>query len=763
MKVQGHVATSDERMLKRNLCGDSPFFSIITISLNNCSALARAIDSISSQAFRDYELIIVDGGSNDGTIELASTRAGEITKFVSEPDTGIYNALNKGISFAKGSVIGLIHADDVLAFNALTRYHEAFEATGADIVLGDCIYFDSSGNVQAYKPARNYGLETMFRGITGAHEAAFIKLSAYRRYGYYDETYRSAADYKLLSHMVISGASVACTGSVEVYKLADGESFSKDVEFRENFRLAVERSPRLTADEYSVLLKLKNYRDIKHNDFLEIYSLLPHLSANSTVLRGLSMALLTILMGDSKSTSFRRKDTSSRISRTAVENNRILFCISSIKGVSGGAERVLIDVASQLVARNHDVLVGSADGRIGTPFYRPDAPVDLVDIFEPPFNKLPDFTPDLASELFALVDRTPDDILKIVHGCKTLRGQFESWGQFVVLCREEFSGSLDRIREEVRSEIGDWITRHGSRVKRWRGLIREFKPGVVVPFMISASTEVFIAARGTNTRVVISNHGNPIRDYLHQDDWDDGLLDRSLRLFAILSSHKNIWLQDAFLTSIPSQAASRSIVIGNPIRCAAQADGGPHTKKIVLGVGRLIPLKRFGVLIRAFAKIAGQFPDWQLQLYGDGPERTELEALIETLELRSQITLNRATRDIFSAYQSASMIVSCSEMEGFGMTVAEALASGVPAVVPAETSELAVLVEDGLSGLHVTGRDLVSGFAAAMRHMMSNDRLRGEMGIAARKSMERYSVARIGSLWEQALVPSCRPSLVEVS
>ncbi len=755
LKIMDVPPAASNQILAERAGREVPFFSIITISLNNCGALERAIDSISNQAFRDYELLIIDGGSTDGTVELARRRASEIDKFVSEPDSGIYNALNKGIAMARGKVIGLIHADDVLAFNALTRYKTTFEATGADIVLGDCIYFDSSGKFQAYKPARNYGLETMFRGITGAHEAVFIKSSAYRRHGCYDETYRSAADYKLLSNMIISGATTACTESVEVYKLAGGESFSRDVEFKENYRLALERLPNLKPDEYAILLKLKNYRDIDRDDYLNLYNLLPRLSANSSVLRGLSMTLLTILMGDSKSISFRRNVATNQFHRDAVDDDRILFCISSIKGISGGAERVLIDIASQMSARGHEILIGCADGRVGNPFYRPDMPVDLVDIFEPPFNRLLDFSSDLVTEVSSLINRMPEDILKVTYGCKALRGQFENWNQFVLLCRQTISATPDHIRAEMRNEVNGWVEKHGSRVRRWRGLIREFKPGTVVPFMISSSTEAYIAARGTKTRVVISNHGNPIRDYLYQDDWDDGLLDRSLRFFAILSSHKNIWLQDTFLASIPGQAASKSIVIGNPIRADIREHTGQR-KKVVLGVGRLIPIKRFEVLIKAFARIAGQFIDWRLEIYGDGPERVGLQALIETLGLVGRVSLNGATRDIFRAYQNASMIVSCSEMEGFGMTVAEALASGLPAIVPASTSALAILVDDGLCGLHVDGPDLVNGFAAAMQHMMSSDLLRDEMSKVATKSMEKYSVSRVVDLWEAALVASHR-------
>ena len=83
--------------------------------------------------------------------------------------------------------------------------------------------------------------------------------------------------------------------------------------------------------------------------------------------------------------------------------------------------------------------------------------------------------------------------------------------------------------------------------------------------MISASTQVFIAARKTRTKVIVTNHGNPIRDYLYQDDWDNSILDRALRFFTIMAAEKVHWLQKEFLEHIPVQAREKSIIIPNPV------------------------------------------------------------------------------------------------------------------------------------------------------------------------------------------------------
>ena len=256
----------------------TPFFSIITVSYNDADALSRSLDAIYAQSYRDFEIIVIDGASTDDTLSILNSRRNEIDYFISEPDDGIYQAINKGIRLARGKVVGLVHADDILACNALTHYHQKFLDNNVDIVLGDCCYFKEGGQLSAYKPARDYGAETIFRGITAAHEAVFVRLSVYDKLGTYDETYASAADFKLISTMILSGVTTASTNFVEVFKQEGGASFSKDVEFRENLRLIREHAPHLSEAHYQQLLKLKNYRNLCPADVRAIYDLVPSLN-----------------------------------------------------------------------------------------------------------------------------------------------------------------------------------------------------------------------------------------------------------------------------------------------------------------------------------------------------------------------------------------------------------------------------------------------------------------------------------------------------
>ena len=101
--------------------------SIITATYNSVSTLKNTLNSLHSQKFKNFEHIIIDGGSSDGTIDLIKNNKNNFTTFISEPDNGIYDALNKGISLAKGQIIGFLHSDDILSNNnILTQINNSF-------------------------------------------------------------------------------------------------------------------------------------------------------------------------------------------------------------------------------------------------------------------------------------------------------------------------------------------------------------------------------------------------------------------------------------------------------------------------------------------------------------------------------------------------------------------------------------------------------------------------------------------------------------
>lgn len=181
--------------------------SIITTCYNRCSTIGGAIKSVLVQDYQDIEYIVVDGASTDGSQEVikaelqsAIFRSKDI-KFVSEPDGGMYEAINKGIRMATGDVIGLVHSDDMLYDeHVISDVVRKFEESEADFVYGDGIYVDSSDpsrKVRIWNGGEYYRWKVKL-GWLPLHPTCYIRRDVMMREGLYDESYHIAADTDLL-------------------------------------------------------------------------------------------------------------------------------------------------------------------------------------------------------------------------------------------------------------------------------------------------------------------------------------------------------------------------------------------------------------------------------------------------------------------------------------------------------------------------------------------------------------------------------------
>ena len=168
-------------------------FSIITAVFNAENTIERALLSVTSQSFRDFEYIIIDGGSTDRTLEILGKHRGDIARLVSEPDRGMYDAMNKGIAMATGEWVGILNADDWYEPDALAQAAEAAELhPEAEFIHCDLTMWKGDRKrVQHGNPAGQ------IRGcrMTVHHPGSFVKKSVYGRIGGYDIRYRLAADY----------------------------------------------------------------------------------------------------------------------------------------------------------------------------------------------------------------------------------------------------------------------------------------------------------------------------------------------------------------------------------------------------------------------------------------------------------------------------------------------------------------------------------------------------------------------------------------
>lgn len=172
--------------------------SVVTAVFNNRETIGAAIESALSQVGVEVELIVIDGGSSDGTLEVLRGYGDRLAVLVSEPDRGIYDALNKGIQRATGDVVGFLHSDDLFADETvLARIAAAFVASGAGAVYGDLQYVrkDDPNVVVRYWQAGEFSQSRLGWGWMPPHPTFYVRRSVYERLGTFDLRYRIAADY----------------------------------------------------------------------------------------------------------------------------------------------------------------------------------------------------------------------------------------------------------------------------------------------------------------------------------------------------------------------------------------------------------------------------------------------------------------------------------------------------------------------------------------------------------------------------------------
>jgi glycosyltransferase involved in cell wall biosynthesis len=179
--------------------------SIITVVFNGVSTIKHCIESVLNQDFDSIEYIIIDGNSNDGTRELIESYGSKIHKFLSEPDKGIYDAMNKGIKLATGDFIGILNADDFYANNSvISEIVKAVKINDSDACYGDLNYVDARDESVITRKwvSGKYKPNSFLMGWMPPHPTFFLKRTCYQKHGNFRLDMGSAADYELMLRMI---------------------------------------------------------------------------------------------------------------------------------------------------------------------------------------------------------------------------------------------------------------------------------------------------------------------------------------------------------------------------------------------------------------------------------------------------------------------------------------------------------------------------------------------------------------------------------
>ena len=370
---------------------------------------------------------------------------------------------------------------------------------------------------------------------------------------------------------------------------------------------------------------------------------------------------------------------------------KIVLATTSLHQLAGGAERQVIMLANELTKRGHDVHLLSRDTPTAVAFYQLD---------------------------------------EAVH-----------WH------RQNYGNPFQKAT---------WLTRI-RRALATRRLMKRICPDLVVCFQFG----VFIAVKGyclgQQTGGIIGPIVAAERVSPQAYDFLTSPSSKQLQL-QLLSLADHITVQCAsYVSQYPRSVARKITVVPNPVPSArdqhlANAAGENSGPRRLLCVGRLCFQKNQTVLIDAFAPLASEFPDWHLDIVGDGADEQALRGLVASLGLKERISFYGAQHDVPFFLQRSHLFCLPSRWEGFPNALSEALAHGLPAVGFKDCMGINDLIQNGINGILADGADDAQSLSLALGTLMKDDGARRTMGLAAAGSVAIFQPKAIYDHWERTLV-----------
>jgi glycosyltransferase involved in cell wall biosynthesis len=398
---------------------------------------------------------------------------------------------------------------------------------------------------------------------------------------------------------------------------------------------------------------------------------------------------------------------------------KVTLLIQRIANRAGGAERVVVNVANQLSRNGAKVEVLTFETTDGRPFYPLDCAVNYRNL--------------------GIMSKAG------LSGFERCRGALAKWCQ----TRSDFF-LLGRLA---------WQLIYGQSVKRLRSHLESQPSDLLIAFLPSSFTITAEVAGELGLPFILSSHSVPEEDFENPERWDQNPVDKRRRMDGLRRADAITVILPEFRDWFPEDIRGNVHVIRNfithpPVSYPPLAE---RTKRI-LAVGRYSKPKDHETLLRAWSLIAREFPDWVVEIYGEGPLNHALKGLLSTLGIQSTVSLKPPSSEIWDLYGDSRIFCIPSIFEGFGLVTAEAMACGTPAVGFKSCPGTNRIILDGETGVLVDCLDdqKVPRLAEALKQLMLDESLSQRYATRSLAAADAYFVENRIADWF-ALVDSLSP------
>jgi len=303
----------------------------------------------------------------------------------------------------------------------------------------------------------------------------------------------------------------------------------------------------------------------------------------------------------------------------------------------------------------------------------------------------------------------------------------------------------------MREQGGWWKTVKVQFLRPWllRRAIRKSRPDAVIAFIDLTNILTLVATLGLKMPVIVSERGNPAFSLMRKF-WV--LLRQTVYKRSACLVLQTRDACDFFSSSISKRIIPNPILIPEYSEPALKSEADSKT---LMTMGGLYALKGFDLLLKAFAPLCDKFPDWVLEIWGEGVQRKTLENLRDELGLQERVRFPGLTKEHYKTMSQADIFVLSSRSEGFPNVLGEAMACGLPVVSFDCRSGPSELIQDGVNGLLVPP-DNIQELSSSLERLMASVELRKSLGEQARKITETYSLDKIVQSWEELVAEVAR-------